>query len=245
MEKEEQERWNRLISEHWWIRGHHLIARELIKKYLLPRKKVMNCLDIGCSGGYMLGFLKKFGNAYGFDISFDGLRYCRHCDSRIVQADATNIPFKDRIFDIVLLLEISEHVENDHALFKEVYRICKDSALVFVMIPAYQFLWGSHDVKYLHKRRYGKNAFINLAYHCKFKIKRLTYMHPHLLLPLIFLRYLDRMKKRNIGIRDDFISLGKTLDDFLFKTLTIENKLIQKINFPFGICMFAVLQKNE
>ncbi len=244
MEKKEQERWNSLVKDHWWIRGHHLIARELIRVHLEQRKKKIRSLDIGCSGGYMLDFLKRFGNAYGFDMSFDGLRYCRTCDSGVVQADATGIPFKHEIFDAVLLLEISEHVENDRLLFEEVYRICADSAIVFVMIPAYQFLWGSHDVKYFHKRRYEKYAFINLVHRCKFKIKRLTYVHPHLLLPLIFIRYFDRLKKKNLGSRDDFMSLGHTLDGLLFKTLAVENKLIQRVDFPFGICMFATLEKK-
>jgi len=245
MEKEVQDRWNSLVGEHWWIRGHHLIARDLIRAHLSQHKKKMRSLDIGCSGGYMLDFLRGFGDAYGFDISFSGLKYCKSPDRKIVQADAVHIPLKDGLFDAVLLLEVSEHVENDRLLFEEVYRVCRDSALVFVMIPAHPFLWGSHDVKYMHKRRYKKNCFINLVRLCKFKVKRITYMHPHLLLPLMFIRGFDKLNRKSMGNRDDLISLGKALDALLFKTLYLENRLIKKFDFPFGMCLFAVLEKNE
>jgi len=70
-------------------------------------------------------------------------------------------------------------------------------------------------------------------------------MHPHFLVPLIFLRTFDRMKKQNMGVRDDFMSLGNFLDAILYQTLMLENKLIKNINFPFGMCMFAILEKDE
>lgn len=247
MQKEEQERWNKMVSGHWWIRGHHNIARGLINKYLTLKKegdRQLNCLDIGCSGGYMLDFLSNFGRSYGMDISLDGLKYCKNNSTVFLQADATNVPFKSSSFDTVILLEVAEHVENDYLLFHEIQRVCKESALVFVMVPAYKFLWGSHDVKYSHKRRYERKPFLNLVSLCGFKIKRLTYMHPHLLIPLMFLRFFDRLEKK-MGLRDDFMSLGKFLDNMLYKTLMLENKMIQNINFPFGTCMYAILEKNE
>lgn len=247
MDKIEQERWNRMVLNHWWLRGHHIIVRSLIKKYLSNQRiiKGANCLDIGCSGGYGLDFLKEFGRPYGFDISFEGLSFYKQRDYVMAKADATRIPFKDKTFDVILLLEVAEHVEDDRLLFREIHRITKDSANIFVMVPVYNILWGSHDVKYLHKRRYSKRGFISLIESSDMTIKSMTFMHPHLFIPLLLLRLFDRMmSKQKMGARDDFISLGKVLDSLLFYTVMLENMLIQKVSFPFGICLFAVVQKK-
>ncbi len=245
MNKEEQNRWNTMVSSHWWVRGHQWIAEELTKKYLKDfDKRNTKLLDIGCSGGSITEFLKQFGMVYGFDISFDGLVYAKNRKLQVVQSDATRIPFKNNSFDAISIFEVSEHVDDDYALFQEAYRVCKMSGLIFVMVPAYKFLWGSHDVKYSHKRRYTKHSFLNLIKSHNFKIEKLTFLHPQLLLPLIFLRSIDRWNEKNLGQRDDFLSLGITLDSILYKMLLLEGKIVSNISFPFGICMFCILRKN-
>lgn len=246
MKKQEQERWNKVVKMHWWVRGHQLIAKELIKKSLLRQKREnLMILDVGCSGGGIAEFLQQFGKVYGFDISFDSLLACASSNKTVIQSDATRIPFKENIFDVVVLLEVAEHIEDNKSLFKEVQRVCKNRGLVFVMIPAYQFLWGSHDVKYSHKRRYEKRCFSKLVKSCGLKIERSTYMHPQLLIPLFFLRLLDKFRKKEFGKRDDFLTLGPSIDKILFRLLLLELPVIKMINFSFGTCIFNVLKKDE
>jgi SAM-dependent methyltransferase len=244
MRKEEQERWNKMVLTHWWVRGHQDIAKGLIKKYLEPLvNSDTKILDIGCSGGYIGDFLSQFGKVYGLDVSFEGLLYCKNKNLKAVNNDAVKICFKDNIFDVITILEVAEHIEDDSVLFSEIYRVCKKSGLIFVMLPAYKFLWGSHDVKYSHKRRYDRREFINLIKGYDFEIERLTFMHPYLLGPLIFMRFWDRVNKNRMGQRDDFLSLNPFLDNILYKILMLEKEIIKNIDFSFGICIFSILRK--
>jgi SAM-dependent methyltransferase len=245
MEKEQQERWNKLVSDHWWIRGHHLIARRLIEQYISQKKGDVRSLDVGCSGGYAAGFLKRFGRTCGFDLSYDAVMHSDNKDGGIIQADALNIPFRDKSFDAVLVLEVAEHVQDDHLLFREINRVCRKSALIFVMVPAHRWLWGSHDVFYLHKKRYSRKEFVEIMESCGFKVLKLSFMHPHLLLPLFFMRLFDRLRPGSMGRRDDFLSLGTLVDRLLYGTLVLEDKLIRRFNLPFGICLFGVFTKDE
>lgn len=245
MKKEEQEYWNRMVDIHWWARGHHAIIKGLIKHYLIQKNKTnIRCLDVGCSNGNIAGFLQQFGKAYGFDIIFDSLRDClnKNC-SVLLQADAINIPFQDETFDVVTLLDVSEHVDNDYALFTEVCRVSKSSAIIFINVPAQKILWGLHDIWNNHKRRYTKSNLKKLAKYCNLKIARLTYLHPHLFLPLLMLRLSDKIGRKKIDKRHDFFSLGGFLDDILFQTLIMEYKLVKNINFAFGTSLFACLIK--
>ena len=217
-----------MVDIHWWARGHYEIIENLIKSCLIQKNKSnIKCLDVGCSSGKISGFLRQFGKTYSFDMIFDSLQDCFKKNCSVLQADATRIPFKDESFDVVTLLDVSEHVDNDYVLFSEVYRVCKSSAVIFVNVPAYKILWGSHDVWNNHKRRYERSSFEKLVKYSKFKIVRLTYLHPHLFLPLLLLRLSDRIGRERVAKRHDFFSLGGFLDNILFQTLTIECKLVK------------------
>jgi len=244
MQKEEQEYWDKMVDTHWWARGHYAIIKNLIKNYLIQKNKSnIKCLDVGCSSGNIAGFLRQFGKVYSFDMIFNSLQDCFKKNCNVLQADAMKMPFKDETFDVVTLLDVSEHVDNDYVLFAEVYRVCKSSAIIFVNVPAHEILWGSHDIWNNHKRRYTENNFKKLVKYCNLKIARLTYLHPHLFLPLLLLRLPGRIGRKKVAKRHDFFSLGEFLDTILFQTLTIECKLAKNINFAFGTSIFACLIK--
>lgn len=241
----EQERWNDVLNNHWWGLGHYAIIETLIKAQLRissARRNNLRCLDVGCSGGTTLGFLKQFGQAYGFDISSDGLSYCAD-RSGVIQADATKIPFKNESFDLITVLDVAEHVADDGMLFREIYRIAKKGGTVFVNVPAFAFLWRSHDVRYGHKRRYSKSSITRLALkHC-FTIEKAIYLHAHFMAPLLFSALTDRLSGKCPGARDDFISFGPLFDTLLLNTLLLERRLSRYVALPLGISLFLTLKK--
>jgi SAM-dependent methyltransferase len=244
MYDQEQERWNNVVRTHWWGRGHYAVVKGLIADYLGKRKEGnLKCLDIGCSGGTIMGFLEQFGQAYGFDISLDGLAY-RQDRSAVIQANAMQIPFKNESFDLITILDVAEHVDDDDLLFDEIYRVARKSATIFINVPAFSFFWRSHDVKYGHKRRYSRAGLKRLARNHLFRIERIMYLHPYFVLPLFFSVLLDKLCVKHLGKQDDFISLGPTGDSLLLKTLLFERRLLKHIAFPFGISLFGILKKQ-
>ncbi len=60
-----------------------------------------------------------------------------------------------RRFDVVLALDVAEHVEDDSAFVRRIVHewLAEDGHLVF-SVPAYSWLWSSHDVGLRHVRRY-------------------------------------------------------------------------------------------
>ena len=245
MFKSEQDIFNRLSSSYWWLAGNHLIVRKMIKKYSTGSSAANKILDVGCGTGVFLSHLNRLGDAFGIDYSYDALIYCKNSNiEKISQADATSLPFKDNTFNSAMLLDIVEHVDRDAEVLREAFRTVKTGGLAYLMAPAFKCLWGAHDVKFHHKRRYSKAMVLKLISDSGFRVRKFTYLHPHVF-PLMFLsRYIDRKLKRNSEDRHDFVTLPRFFNNLLMWMMKIEALFLERINFYFGTTIFCVLEKT-
>jgi hypothetical protein len=65
----------------------------------------------------------------------------------------------DRRFDIVLMLDVIEHVSDDHEFLGGlVAQSLAPGGLVLVSVPAWQMLFSAHDLALKHYRRYSPGA---------------------------------------------------------------------------------------
>jgi len=103
-------------------------------------------LDVSCSYSTFLLEIDKLGfDAYGIDILDYGVPY-----SKFIKADARNIPFGNKSFDIVTCISALEHyglvetpyhsdtVYDSEAPFtamKEMARVLKDSGIIILTLP--------------------------------------------------------------------------------------------------------------
>jgi len=99
-----------------------LMAEELVILLNLPGKLV---LDVGCAYGYLVRRLRELDvKAHGIDISDYAMK--KHvCD--IIHGDARYLPFRSNIFDLVLAIELIEHIpaEFENQLLDELTRVAK------------------------------------------------------------------------------------------------------------------------
>jgi SAM-dependent methyltransferase len=78
--------------------------------------------------------------------------------------------------DLVLLMDVLEHVDDDVALLKEYVGKVPIGSRFLLSVPAFQFLWSGHDVFLEHKRRYtlpqleavARNAGLRVTQGCYF-----------------------------------------------------------------------------
>lgn len=116
---------------HKWL---HKSVIHIFKKYKLDKQSKI--LDIGCGNGHMLKKIYEWGykNLYGCDgyISNPKLNEI----ASIEQMDLTKkLSYQDKSFDMVLLTEVIEHMENPNAVMKEIHRILKDNGKVIISTP--------------------------------------------------------------------------------------------------------------
>lgn len=109
-----------------------------------------NILDLGCGRGFYLqaiAQLKPKAKVVGVDIQQEYLKQAQeNIDNnkiKLVQANASNLPFKDNQFDQIIASEILEHINKDQQVINEIYRVLKPKGIVLISVPNknYPFLW--------------------------------------------------------------------------------------------------------
>lgn len=110
------------------------IYRRLVQAYFhqledfLTKVRPRRMLEVGCGEGFVGGWLSaKIANAqvFALDLSVGMLRDAshRHSSVRFVAGDGYSLPFVDGSFDLVLCLEMLEHLERPADALREVRRV--------------------------------------------------------------------------------------------------------------------------
>ena len=104
-------------------------------------------LDCGCGMGYLSMIMGELRSPViiGVDCNADRLQWARreHVPAELAQVDIASLPFPDGCFDKVLLSEVLEHLTDDAAGLRELWRVLKPGGVVAVSVPHanYPFLW--------------------------------------------------------------------------------------------------------
>lgn len=109
-----------------------------IVSHLLGDIQGKSILDIGIGSGFFSRFcLQKKAKTISLDFADAILQYHRKNDPdfQLVQADAQHLPFKNESFDIVLALDVIEHLYSPLDFLKEVNRVLKKEGRLILMTP--------------------------------------------------------------------------------------------------------------
>ena len=251
MNAQEYERMFRLEDSYWWFVGrHHLVLTFLKEKY--GKRTDLKILDIGCGTGAMSQKLECFGEVTSADFSPLALDFCRRRNlSHIREADAMNLPFPDASYDVIVALDILEHLPDDQAAMRQFCRVLKPGGYVVATVPAYQSLWSSHDVALMHYRRYVAREVRDRFVAAGLTITRLSYAMT-LLYPVVWaVRRASILKSKRGGASDDpnaapkasLVAVPRFLNRLLIGLLALENVLIRRVRLPFGLSVFCLAQK--
>lgn len=122
--------YHREINKNWKYYPVYLAKLEFIKKYLQRTSKQSKILDAGCGEGVLVEKYQKEGyNIIGLDSNYSS--------EYVLRADISKMPFKNGEFDVVLCLDIIEHLnfkEQEKAL-NEVNRVLNNDGSVILAIP--------------------------------------------------------------------------------------------------------------
>jgi SAM-dependent methyltransferase len=116
----------------------HLVARFLRRvATLVEAHRPRRVLEVGCGEGIVLEYLsgrtrpERFA---GVELDLDALSRARQrCpDATLVRGDAYQLPFADATFDLVLCLEVLEHLAEPGRALRELRRVSRAACLVSV-----------------------------------------------------------------------------------------------------------------
>jgi dTDP-4-dehydrorhamnose reductase len=236
----------KIEKEHWLMKIRRAIVQDNLNKYLTKDSKHTKLLDFGCGSGIFVEELEKAGyDAHGVDISDEAVRFgALQGVKNLSVIDSHKINFPNNTFDVVLSMDVLEHLEDEEWALKEIERILKPNGIFVVMVPAYMFLWGIQDEVAHHYRRYTKSALIKIINkNTKLNTIRSSYFNTILFLPIASVRLVSRLYNIK-GRESDFDINSPFLNKLFYSVFNFERKLLKKINYPFGVSILAVFQKK-
>ncbi|NCU30782.1 class I SAM-dependent methyltransferase [Candidatus Saccharibacteria bacterium] len=116
--------------------GEHLSRYSAVLE--LVKDKVV--IDIASGAGYGTNLIaSKAKHVTGVDYSKEAIEYASNLykskNLKFVQGNASNLPFEDNIFDVVVSLETIEHLEDPEKFVIEVKRVLKPEGIFIVSTP--------------------------------------------------------------------------------------------------------------
>jgi SAM-dependent methyltransferase len=136
------------IGDHWYYRSKAAAMTRLVGEPTPSR-----ILDVGAGSGYFSRYLLQHTaakHAWCVDISYE-------TESDSLEGEKP-IHFRRSIravdADIVLLMDVLEHVDDDVGLLSDYVDKVPTGARFLVSVPAFRSLWSEHDIFLEHKRRY-------------------------------------------------------------------------------------------
>jgi SAM-dependent methyltransferase len=183
-----------LADVHWWFVGRRRILRALLHQFLGPRQPDRRLLDIGCGPGGMLAVLGEFGEVVGVEANVAAAR--RAAQRTACRVDVSGLPgplpFEDSSFDAVSAFDVIEHVDDDRAAVRELYRLLRPGGLMFCTVPAFQWLWSAHDTRNGHHRRYTRRQLIGVLEENDFFPEKVSYFKTVFLPVMVLARFASR-----------------------------------------------------
>ena len=242
-------KYHRLENDNWWFKGRRDIIFKLLKRY--NKNAESSILDIGCSGGALVSFLKiaGFKDVRGIDISPIAIKQCHSKGlQNVFVMDAQKILFPDESFDVVIASDILEHIKDDRLALKEWRRILKPGGHLIVFVPAFNFLWSAHDRASHHYCRYSKKALTLALQNSDLEILGNYYWNFSLFFPASVIRIAQRFfsfNKKEVHPHDQIYEAPAFINNMLTRLLKLENWLLRYVKFPFGVSVFAVARKPQ
>ena len=232
-----------LENEHWWFVSKRKIVLSLLEKHLSADAN-HHILDVGCGSGLMLNDLTRFGTVYGMDYSEEALRFSAMNFNGILRRGFLpgGIPFPEDHFDVIVALDILEHIEDDTTSLQDLKSHLKDGGICLVTVPAHMFLWSGHDVVHDHKRRYTKEMLRDRIEIAGLRILKLSYYNSLLFLPITLTRMANRLMRSEHG--SDAQMPNKYLNMMLQRIFSFEALCLDHFDFRTGVSLIAVLTKQ-
>lgn len=239
MERIVYDRMAELDETHWWYSARRRILADLIRRRIRPREGA-RILEIGCGTGHNILMLQGFGkvDAVEMDDAARGVASARS-GTKVRYATLPELEgIDDGAYDLVALLDVLEHVDDDRAALAAIGRKLRPGGSLLVTVPAHPWMWSAHDLVNHHKRRYTKKTLNAVVRDAGLKLDLLTYFNS-LLFPLAAaVRLVGKATGRDDS---DDTQPPKPVNALFGAIFGLERHAMGRVPFPIGVSLAAVI----
>jgi SAM-dependent methyltransferase len=240
MDLKEEDILGNKISDHWYYTAKGHAMRDFIAGI-----KVNEILDVGAGSGVFSRQLTEIGfcsKATCVDPNYTEEK------TEICNGKAINFvrEAKDVDPELILMMDVLEHVSDDVDLLKSYTEKLAAGGHVFITVPAFEFMWSGHDVFLGHYRRYTIERVEELARKAGLVPIRSRYFFGSLFPAIAAVRITQKLLLRRGAMQPQ--SDLRLYPDWLNKMLVIvhdfERRTFFKVNKLCGLSVFCLCQKR-
>ena len=226
-------------ARHFWFHARLELVLWILRRYF-PAAQTL--LDIGCGTGFVLEGIRRRRPALA--LAGCDVRLATLCDARrrlrdvcLFGADAFAIPYESE-FDVVLALDVLEHIDDDGAALRALREVVKPGGGVILTVPQHPSLWSEVDNFSCHRRRYVRSDLDSKTRNAGFDIVRGTSLFAATLPLLLLSRFFRRGDTFDPASE---LSVPPVVNTALAFLVSIERLLIRiGASFPFGSSLVVV-----
>lgn len=235
-------------DRHWWFRAMRKIVldrvTECAKAFPGGRRPVV--LEVGCGTGGLLPHLPEHWDRRGVELEARAVQHCveaRGLD--VIQGDVTALPLASASVDLVLALDVIEHVADDVAALREIRRVLGPTGAVVLTVPSGHRLWSEHDEALHHYRRYRTDELRERLAESGLRPDYLSPYNTWLFAPVAAARFLGNVRRslrpRTSATPASDVSLPPVwLNGLLERAFASERAWLRRGRFPVGVSLLAV-----
>jgi 2-polyprenyl-3-methyl-5-hydroxy-6-metoxy-1,4-benzoquinol methylase len=184
-----------LYRNHWWWRAREEILLRKIRR-VLSGASPARILDVGCGAALFFDALEQSGHVEGIESDRTAVEGSGKWRSRIVVGELDDSYRPEAPFDLILLLDILEHVHDPDRLLRRAAEILTPSGRILITAPAFQWLWTAHDDLNHHVRRYTAHEMRSAIRRAGLVAVETGYMFQSLVVPKLLVRAREALTSR-------------------------------------------------
>jgi SAM-dependent methyltransferase len=213
-------------------------------------------LEVGASSGFLLrDLVARFPDhvVIGSDYTRGTLETVaqRLPGVPLLQFDLAQCPLDDDFADVVIALNVLEHIENDEAAVRQLLRIMQPGGRLILEVPAGSALFDVYDRALMHFRRYDMPDLVALLRRAGFIIERRShlgfFLHPAFWVSkrLNQIRYRNSAAKDEQGIAAAMIQASRRSGPLARLVMDVERFLRRRVYLPVGVRCLVTCRKPD
>ena len=238
---------------HFWFRGTRRVILDWAQRAADKPLEELHIADVGCGPGTTMAWLPDSPRLVGLDPPPHPRTQAQTRAPRagVVAADAEELPLGEGGFDLALCLDMLEHLEHPEKAVAGMFHALRPGGSLIATVPAWPFLFSSHDQALGHHRRYRRRGLKALLSGAGFEVRRVSYYNALLFGPIAAVRLLRRGRDEPTPgadqdvIDSDLKPMPAPLNRVLEETIAVERYLLRLASLPFGVSLISWARKPE
>lgn len=177
-------------DKSFWFQHRNACIVELVKNF--PPRENGPIFDVGGGNGFVAKGLMDAG--WGIVLVEPAPAGARNAKKRglqhVICATTQAAGFKPGSMPAISVFDVVEHIEDDLAFLRHLHALLEPGGMLYLTVPAYNFLWSEADISAGHYRRYTMRDLEETLHAAGFQVAFDTYFFRVLPLTVFLFRSL-------------------------------------------------------